>query len=80
NRVEKNEPTQAELYSNAQILAAVSTLTQMPHIELPEGSTHFSGVSSTAILVDWNSNQVLDLLKRPIFDEAIYGAVRFHHR
>lgn len=80
DRAEPNELTQAELYSKAQILAAVSTLTQIPHIELPEGSKHFSGNSSTAILLNWNSNQVLDLLKRPIFDEAIYGSVRFHHR
>ncbi|CCO60600.1 conserved hypothetical protein [Vibrio nigripulchritudo] len=80
NRVEPNELPQLELYSKAQTLAAVSTLTQIPHIELPEGSTHFPGNSSTSILLDWNSNQVLDLLKRPIFDEAIYGAVRFHHR
>ncbi|MEZ9744126.1 hypothetical protein AB4320_05485 [Vibrio splendidus] len=80
DRVEPNELPLAELYSKAQTLAAVSTLTQIPHIELPEGSTHFSGNSSTSVLLDWNSNQVLDLLKRPIFDEAIYGAVRFHHR
>ncbi|NOI67165.1 hypothetical protein [Vibrio sp. 99-8-1] len=80
DRIEPNELPQAELYSKAQTLAAVSTLTQISHIELPEGSTHFSGNSSTSILLDWNSNQVLDLLKRPIFDEAIYGAVRFHHR
>ncbi|MCE7553984.1 hypothetical protein [Aliivibrio fischeri] len=80
DRIESNELPQEELYSKAQTLAAVATLTQIPHIELPEGSRHFSGNSSTSILLDWNSNQVLDLLKRPIFDEAIYGAVRFHHR
>lgn len=80
NRVESNELPLTELYSKAQTLAAVSTLTQVPHIELPEGSTHFPGISSTSILREWNGNQILNLLKRPIFDEAIYGAVRFHHR
>ncbi|NOI58887.1 ATP-binding protein [Vibrio coralliilyticus] len=80
DRVVPNELPIAELYSKAQTLAAVSTLTQVPHIELPEGSTHFPGISSTSMLRDWNGNQILNLLKRPIFDEAIYGAVRFHHR
>lgn len=80
DRIEASELSLEELYSKAQTLAAVSTLTIVPHIELPEGSTHFLGNSSTSILRDWNGNQILNLLKRPIFDEAIYGAVRFHHR
>jgi hypothetical protein len=80
DRVESNGLSQSELFSKAQTLAAVSTLTQIPYIELPEGSTHFSGNLSTSVLLDWNVHQVLDLLKRPIFDESIYGAVRFHHR
>lgn len=80
DRVEPNELSQIELYAKAQTLAAVSTLTQIPHIELPEGSKHFPGISSTSILRGLNGAQILNLLKRPIFDEAIYGAVRFHHR
>jgi hypothetical protein len=32
------------------------------------------------VLTDWDDKDQSTLLLRPIFDEAIYGAVRFHHR
>jgi hypothetical protein len=32
------------------------------------------------VLPDWDDKDQSILLSRPIFDEAIYGAVRFHHR
>jgi hypothetical protein len=33
-----------------------------------------------SVLSDWDDKDQSALLSRPIFDEAIYGAVRFHHR
>lgn len=32
------------------------------------------------VLPDWTSTEILELLGRPIFNQAFYGAVRFHHR
>lgn len=32
------------------------------------------------VLADFQSEEITDLLRRPLFDEATYGRVRFHHR
>jgi len=37
-------------------------------------------VPAEALPTDWTPQQVSSLLNRAIFDEAIYGRVRFHHR
>src|SRR5690606_11754963 len=39
-----------------------------------------SGLDATAILSDWDSAKIKALLRRPIFDPATYGRIRFHHR
>ena len=38
------------------------------------------GLDVKSVLSDWNDIECATLLARPIFDEAIYGTVRFHHR
>jgi len=32
------------------------------------------------VLSDWTEADQTSLLSRPVFDEAIYGTLRFHHR
>jgi len=64
----------------ARLLAAATTLTHNPTITVPDGAESSSSISSKAILNSWNTNEISILLSRPIFDEAIYGGVRFHHR
>ena len=33
-----------------------------------------------SVLADWDDREQAALLTRPVFDEALYGTVRFHHR
>lgn len=62
------------------LLAAASLLGREPTIQVPDGSHNKIGIPVQAVLPDWNDDDQLTLLSRPIFDEAIYGTVRFHHR
>jgi hypothetical protein len=64
----------------ARLLAAATTLTQNQTIRVPDGADNFNGIAVQLLLSDWNETERLTLLSRPIFDEAIYGTVRFHHR
>lgn len=62
------------------LLAAAVTLSKQQDIRVPDGAHNSKGISVSEVLSDWNSTDCSTLLSRPIFDEAIYGTVRFHHR
>lgn len=64
----------------ARLLAAATTLTRDPTIRIPDGAKNSKGISVQSVLDDWDAREQATLLSRPIFDEAIYGTVRFHHR
>lgn len=64
----------------ARLLAATATLAKVSTIRVPDGADNTKGIAVQSVLPDWNSREQSILLSRPIFDEAIYGAVRFHHR
>jgi hypothetical protein len=64
----------------ARLLAAASILGKEPTIQVPDGSHNNRGIPVRMVLSDWNDRDQQTLLSRPIFDEAIYGTVRFHHR
>ncbi len=64
----------------AQLLAAASILGKEPTIQVPDGSHNSKGLPAQTVLPDWDDRDQLTLLSRPVFDEAIYGTVRFHHR
>jgi hypothetical protein len=64
----------------ARLLAAATTLTHDPTIRVPDGLDNTKGIAVQSILSDWENKEQSTLLSRPIFDEAIYGTVRFHHR
>lgn len=61
-------------------LAAATTLTGTPVIRVPDGSSGGDGVAASVVLRDWSAAEITALLQLPVFDGAIYGAVRFHHR
>lgn len=66
-----------------QLLATACTLINESVIRIPDSenkSGDSGGIDVTSILYDWDERECHILLSRPIFDEAIYGAVRFHHR
>ena len=64
----------------AALLAATAILAQNPIIRVPDGVESAKGISVGDVLPDWDEQAQVTLLSRPIFDEAIYGTVRFHHR
>lgn len=64
----------------AMLLAASATLSQSQIIRVPDGADNTKGISPKAALPDWTDAEISALLSRPIFDGAIYGTVRFHHR
>ena len=70
----------ARLKEAACRLAGASVLTAEPNIQVPDGVSSEAGLSARDLLPDWNATDIAALLARPVFDEAIYGTVRFHHR
>ena len=66
--------------AGARAVAAACTLAQSQTVRVPDGSANAKGLPIKDILSDWDDRDCATLLSRPIFDEAIYGTVRFHHR
>ncbi len=64
----------------ARLLAAATTLTHDPTLRVPDGSENTKGIALREVLSDWDGSEQQTLLSFPIFDAAIYGTVRFHHR
>jgi len=62
------------------LLAAACTLTHKSTINVLDGTHNSGGLDVKSVLLDWNDQDLQILLDRPIFDKAIYGTVRFHHR
>lgn len=62
------------------LLSGAATLTKDQTIRVPDGADNSKGTPVQEILPDWKEDEQSVLLSRPIFDEAIYGTVRFHHR
>jgi hypothetical protein len=80
NRREAQPLPAVRAREGARLLAAASILGKEPTIQVPDGSHNNKGISVRMVLSDWNDRDQQTLLSRPIFDEAIYGTVRFHHR
>ena len=69
-----------EAHHGAQRLAAAVTMQKKPAIRVPDGMPISAYVDGEAVLKDWDARKCGTLLSRSIFDPAIYGSVRFHHR
>lgn len=80
NHREVSPLSAARAREGARLLAAASVLGRVSSIQVPDGSHNNKGIAIQAVLPDWNDRDQLALLSRPIFDEAVYGTVRFHHR
>lgn len=61
------------------LLAAATTLVQNQEIRVPDGAENSKGIAVQSVLSDWDDKDQSTLLSRPIFDEEVYGTVRFHH-
>lgn len=63
----------------ARLLAAAVILTGKPGIRVPDAGNH-EGIDAAAILSDWNPIEIKALLERGVFNDVLYGMVRFRHR
>lgn len=66
--------------AGARSLAAAVLLTGKAGIRVPDASPHRDGIDALETLGAWEPRDVHALLERGIFDDAIYGKVRFRHR
>jgi hypothetical protein len=80
DRAESNPLSLEKVREGILLLAAACTLLHKSTIRVPDGANNSKGVDAKSILSGWNDKECQILLSRPIFDEAIYGSVRFHHR
>jgi hypothetical protein len=80
NRAEIRSLTAEKAGLGARQTAGATTMVQKQTIRVPDGAENPEGLPITRILRKWDEKDCAVLLSRPIFDEAIYGAVRFHHR
>jgi hypothetical protein len=79
-RAETHPLSEAEAWDGAKWVAAAATLTHQSTIRVPDGIHNQAGLCVQRILPEWDERKCATLLSRPIFDEAIYETVRFHHR
>lgn len=80
NREEALPLAPADAATGARSVAAAATMAHESTIRVPDGSENTKGIAVAAVLPGWDSKKTAALLARPIFDEAIYQTVRFHHR
>ncbi len=80
DRCEARPITAKKILAGARLVAAAATVAQQSSIRVPDGQENGSGLPIRDILTDWDDMDCATLLGRPIFDECIYGTVRFHHR
>ncbi|RZB37205.1 MAG: hypothetical protein SRB2_01287, partial [Desulfobacteraceae bacterium Eth-SRB2] len=75
---------QEEAWIGAEMIAAAVSFQKRERILIPEQNpdSHLksSAINAADIVNEWVETKISALLQRPIFDEAIYGAVKFHHR
>jgi hypothetical protein len=64
----------------ARRLAAAVVLSGQAGLNVPDATSVKPGIEAESVLADWNPSEVRALLERGIFNEIIYGAVRFRHR
>ncbi|GAC1371590.1 MAG: hypothetical protein NVSMB40_05640 [Aquirhabdus sp.] len=69
-----------DLLQGLEQVAASATLQKVSRIYLFESTGNAEGIDISKILTDWNPPQRAALLKLAVFDNEIYGTVRFHHR
>ena len=76
--------SQDRALEGARVLAAAVTLTTCTSILLPDEpvdeTLREKCLDPEKALLDWQPAEIRALLSRGLFDEALYGSVRFHHR
>lgn len=80
NRADSRPIAVDRVRKGALLVAAATTLCQESTIRVPDGNQNSKGLAIKEVLTNWNDQDCMTLLSRPIFEPGIYGTVRFHHR
>ena len=80
DRSQKQTLNLEQAKQGARRLAAAVILTGQVNINVQDASHNKPGIEPTKILHEWEPGDVRALLERGIFNDVIYGAVRFRNR
>lgn len=80
DRSQRRSLTQENAREGARRLAAAVLLTGKVGINVPDSAPVKPGIEAGTILSDWDGRDVRELLELGIFNDVIFGAVRFRHR
>lgn len=80
NLASMRQITEAKLLEGIELVAAIVTLQKQSRIHLSSTRGLTTNLHIDSILPNWLPHERSTLLKIALFDEEIYGAVRFHHR
>ncbi|MCO7261137.1 NACHT domain-containing protein [Dickeya zeae] len=80
NRTQRQPLNLEKAIYGARLLAAAVILTGEPGIRIPDAIQTDKGIDAETILGDWEPSEVRALLERGIFNDVLYGIVRFRHR
>jgi hypothetical protein len=64
----------------ARALAAAVTLTGSQILCMPDGTMSADRIDPRVVLPDWSAPELDALLRTGVFDDIVYGSVRFRHR
>ena len=87
-RLKESDPDKADLRplnlskarEGVRMLAAAVILCGKPGIHVPDNTHERTGIEAEKVLSNWEPSDVRTLLERAIFNDVIYGTVRFRHR
>jgi len=79
DRAEARPLTPTRAREGVEKLAAALILTRLQNIRVPDGPHRGPGLKAREVL-GWDDSEITTLLQRPLFNQDVYGTVRFHHR
>ncbi|MBU2122963.1 MAG: hypothetical protein KJ999_21315 [Gammaproteobacteria bacterium] len=79
DRAEARPLTPTRAREGVEKLAAALILTRLQNIRVPDGQHRGPGLKAREVL-GWDDSEIATLLQRPLFNQDVYGTVRFHHR
>ena len=79
-RIEARALSDDQALEGAHIIAGALMLTQVQNVRVPDAGKGVQGLDVRDLFKGWHPADLGALLQRPLFDQDIYGTVRFHHR
>uniref|UniRef100_UPI001C1F3B40 hypothetical protein n=1 Tax=Marinobacterium profundum TaxID=1714300 RepID=UPI001C1F3B40 len=80
DRVQRQPLNLEQAREGVRRLAAAVVLSGQAGLNVPDAAPMKLGIEAESVLADWDPRDVRALLERGVFNDIIYGAVRFRHR